>query len=117
MKSAYLAVILAIAVLAAGIGYWSMTGLIAGSPEPGESNCTYSQLNYYFRQSCHLCQQVARDRSLEMLEELGVKVNKYEVLNWGMYGIYQTPTFEFGDQRIAGYKSFEELKDLLECNV
>jgi len=117
MRSAYLAVILVV-ILAAVLGYWGISGMVAGpDTEPGNSSCSYSQLNYYFRESCHYCQEVAREESLEKLEELGVKVDKFEVVNWGMYGIYQTPTFEFGGQRVAGYKTFEELRQLLGCNA
>lgn len=116
MRNTYLAVVLAV-IMAAVLGYWGISGMVAAPALPGNSSCSYSQLNYYFRESCHYCQEVAKEESLEKLEELGVKVNKYEVVNWGMYGIYQTPTFEFGGQRVAGYKTFEELKELLGCKV
>ena len=115
MKSAYLAGVVVIVVLAAALGYWGLSS--SPSTPAGDSNCTYSQMNYYFRQSCHLCQQVASDGSLEKLGELGVKVDKFEVVDWGMYGIYSTPTFEFSGQRVSGYKSFQELKQLLGCKI
>jgi hypothetical protein len=117
MKSAYLLAILAVVIAIAGLGYWGISGMSAADTNTGNSSCSYSQVNYYFRESCHYCQDVARDRSLEKLERLGVKVNKYEVVNWGMYGIYRTPTFEFGGQRVEGYRTFEELKQLLNCNA
>ncbi len=34
-----------------------------------------------------------------------------------MWRIYQTPTFESGGQRVAGYRSFQELKQLLNCKA
>lgn len=115
VRSAYLAVVLVV-VLAAALGYWNMTGMAVG-PEPGPEpfSCFYTQLNYYFRQGCSHCQQVARDGSLEKLEALGVTVNKYEVVEWGMYGINQVPVFEVGGEKIPGYKTLEEIKQLLEC--
>ncbi len=82
---------------------------------PNNSNCTYGQMNYYFRSDCSHCQRVLADGSLEKLHEYGVQVTKLEVLDWGMYGIYATPTFEFGGQQVKGYKSFDEIKAMLGC--
>ncbi|UCC91442.1 MAG: hypothetical protein JSV39_03985 [Candidatus Aenigmatarchaeota archaeon] len=79
------------------------------------TTCGFSEMNYYFRKDCSHCIQVSRDGSLEKLEELGVKVNKLEVVEWGMYNIYATPTFEVAGQRIRGYRTFEQLKGLLGC--
>ena len=79
------------------------------------SSCKFSEMNYYYRSDCSHCIRVSRDGSLEKLEELGVKVNKFEVVQWGMYGIWATPTFEFGGQRISGYRTFDQLKELLGC--
>lgn len=79
------------------------------------SSCELQEMNYYFRKDCSHCIRVSRDGSLEKLEELGVKVNKFEVVQWGMYGIRATPTFEFGGQRISGYRTFDQLKELLGC--
>jgi len=115
MKSTYIAIVLLAAVLAISLGYWSMTGFV--TREDSGNACEYTQLNYYYRPSCHFCQQVESDGSLEKLEELGITVNKYEVVNWGMYGIYATPTFEFAGQKVEGYRSFQELKGLLRCNA
>lgn len=72
-------------------------------------------MNYYFRKDCSHCIRVSGDGSLEKLGELGVKVNKFEVVEWGMYNIYATPTFEIAGQRMSGYKTFEQLKELLGC--
>jgi len=72
-------------------------------------------MNYYFRKDCSHCIRVAGDGSLEKLGEHGVKINKFEVVRWGMYGIQATPTFEFGGQRISGYRTFDQLKELLGC--
>ena len=77
--------------------------------------CGDQVMNYYFRSDCSHCQRVEADGSLEKLEELGVQVNKFEVLQWGMYGIYATPTFEINGQQHAGYMTLGELKSLLGC--
>lgn len=124
MRVAYLLLVAVIAVMAA-FGYLGMTGMIVGpGPGPGpEVNETENatapapctELNYYFRSSCSHCQDVIRDGSLDKLEALGVNVTKYEVVEWGMYGINQVPTFEFGGESVSGYKTFEELKELLGC--
>lgn len=117
MKTAYLGLIAVVAVAAAVLGYWGLNIPEPAAPIGGSGECTYSQMNYYYRDTCGHCIQVANDGSLEKLEGLGVQVEKREVVNWGMWDIYQTPTFEFGGQRVAGYRSFEQLKELLGCNA
>jgi hypothetical protein len=82
---------------------------------PNDSSCTYGQLNYYFRSDCSHCIDVSNDGSLEKLEELGVKVSKFEVIQWGMYDIRSTPTFEIAGQRTSGYRTFDQLKGMLGC--
>ena len=79
------------------------------------SSCKFSEMNYYFRTTCSHRIRVSRDGSLEKLGELGVNINRFEVVRWGMYGIQATPTFEFGGQRISGYRTFDQLKELLGC--
>lgn len=112
MKTAYL---IGVVIAAVAIG---SVGLYIGSANPSipnNSSCTYGQLNYYFRSDCSHCQKVLADGSLEKLQEMGVQVNKLEVVEWGMYGIYATPTFEFGGQRVRGYQTFDQLMGLLGC--
>ncbi len=114
MKNIYIigiVVILAVISVAAWIGFQSTV-----PPVPNNSSCDYGQLNYYYRSDCSHCIQVSNDGSLERLQsEFGVEVNKFEVVEWGMYEIYATPTFEIGADRIRGYKTFDDLKELLGC--
>ncbi len=113
MNKTYLIGVVIIAVVV--IGSLALSLGSSNVNAPNNSSCDYGQLNYYFRSDCSHCIQVSNDGSLEKLEELGVKVNKFEVVQWGMYGIYATPTFEFGGQRISGYRTFDQLKELLGC--
>ncbi len=114
MRTAHLIGIVVIAVIVIGVVamYLNSGNVVV----PNNSSCTYGQLNYYFRSDCSHCIQVSNDGSLEKLQaDFGVQVNKLEVVQWGMYGIYATPTFEFGGQQVKGYRTFEELKGLLGC--
>jgi hypothetical protein len=113
MNKIYAIGILMIVVI--GIGYSALVWDAGDSDIPANSSCEYNQLNYYFRKTCSHCQRVLKDRSLEKLEDLGVRITKFEVVNWGMYGIYATPTFELGGRRYEGYRTFEQLKELLGC--
>lgn len=113
MKGIYVVgiiVILAVVSVAAWFGFQT-----APEPPPGNGICQYDQLNYYYRNDCSHCLRVLNEGSLDKLEQLGVEVTKLEVVEWGMYGIYATPTFEFGGQQVKGYKSYDELKQLLGC--
>jgi hypothetical protein len=114
MKTVYMIGLAVMILIAVGISamYLNNSSVVV----PNNSSCTYGQLNYYFRVDCSHCQRVLADGSLDKVEsEFGVEVNKLEVVEWGMYGIYSTPTFEFGGQRITGYKTFDQLKGLLGC--
>lgn len=113
MKTMYIAGIVVIAAVI--IGSVAMYFGSGGADVPNNSSCTYGQLNYYFRSDCSHCIRVLNDGSLERLQEFGVQVEKFEVVEWGMYGVYATPTFEFGEQRVKSYKTFEELKVMLGC--
>jgi len=113
MKNVYL---IGIAVIAAiVIGTFLLSPGSINTNNQNNSSCSYGQLNYYFRSDCSHCIRVSGDGSLEKLQELGVKVGKFEVVQWGWYGIRSTPTFEFGGQRISGYRTFDQLKELLGC--
>ena len=114
MKNVY---IIGIVVILVVISVAAWTGLQSPvQPAPNNSSCTYGQLNYYYRSNCSHCIQVSNDGSLERIQsDFGVEVNKLEVVEWGMYGIYATPTFEFGGQQVKGYKSYDELRQLLGC--
>ncbi|UCD07390.1 MAG: hypothetical protein JSW41_00190 [Candidatus Aenigmatarchaeota archaeon] len=109
--------ILGIVVILLVVSTITLVGLQpSGQVVNNNSTCEFGQLNYYFRSDCSHCIQVSNDGSLEKLQaEFGVNVNKFEVVEWGMYGIYATPTFEFGGQRVRGYRTFDQIKELLGC--
>ncbi|MEE9323587.1 MAG: hypothetical protein V3U72_03505 [Candidatus Aenigmarchaeota archaeon] len=113
MKNTYLIGI--VVIVAIIIGSFALSWGDSNVNIPNNSSCDYGQLNYYFRSDCSHCIRVSKDGSLEKLIELGVEVNKFEVVEWGMYGIQATPTFEIGNQRISGYRTFDQLKGLLGC--
>lgn len=113
MKGMHIILVVVILIVVSAIAWISLQS--TNPPVNNNSSCYYGELNYYFRSDCSHCIQVSNDGSLEKLQELGVQVNKFEVVQWGMYGIYATPTFEFGGQQVKGYRTFEELKGLLGC--
>lgn len=113
MKRVYIAGIAAALLVVSAAAWASLQAIDAPA---NNSSCEYGQLNYYFRSDCSHCIRVLNDGSLERLQaEYGVQVSKYEIVEWGMYGIYATPTFEFGGQRVSGYRTFEQIEELLGC--
>ena len=112
-------IIIGVLVIAYFVGQ-GITGLIA-RPEKVtyDLKCDYDELRYFYRDSCSHCRRIISDGTLEKMEKLGVNVKKFEVEEWGMYGIYATPTFKFGklmdEKAITGYFTFEQLEEKLGC--
>ena len=71
---------------------------------------------FYYSDTCGPCQKVKDDGIIEKIEELGVKVNQVDVtiepIQHQFSGI---PTFVIGEKVYIGYKTFEQIKDLLGC--
>ena len=73
---------------------------------------------FYYRDSCGYCQKVKSDGTVEKLEELGVKVTMIDTtkgpINHEFRGV---PAFVIGGEVYVGYRTLENLKELLLCNT
>jgi len=100
-------------------------GLIAGvwivirqpnSPSNSSSQCEIEEMTFYYLDTCGLCQKVKSDGTIDKIEALGVKVNKINAAVGPIRHKFEgVPTFAINDKVYSGYKTFEELKELLGC--
>jgi len=90
-------------------------GTIAIPTEEG-LECEFNEVIFYHREGCSFCQKVKDDKTIERIEELGVKVNQVDVTIGPIQHQFSgVPTFVINKKVYSGYKTFEQIKDLLGC--
>jgi len=101
------------------------TGIILINRSPDENseiNNTELQrrveeMIFYYLDTCGWCQKVKDDGTISKLEQLGVKVSQINARSGSVLHQFQTvPTFVIDGKLYSGYKTFEELKELLDCS-
>lgn len=87
------------------------------SPEKlTESQCRVKELTYYYSRGCFWCQKTKSEGTLTMIEQLGVKVEKIDVAIGPIRHQFRgVPTFAFDEEVYSGYRTFEQLAELLGC--
>ena len=117
MSKKYLFLIIIFLVIAIGIF------LINKSPDENselnntELQCKFDEMIFYYLETCGWCQKVKDDGTISKLEQLGVKVSQINARVGPVLHQFQTvPTFVIDGKLYSGYKTFEELKELLGCS-
>ena len=112
-------IIIAVAAIAiAGAGAFIFLGDSAGNDNDNvvKGQCEVDELIFYYLDTCSWCQKVKKEGALEKLESMGVKVTRIDAakgpINHEFTGV---PTFVVNGKVYSGYKTFEELEELLEC--
>lgn len=83
-----------------------------------ETRCEFNEMIFYYRNGCSWCQKVKDDGSIEKIEELGVKVTQVETgVGPIQHQFSGVPTFVVNETVYSGYKTFEQLKELLGCQI
>ena len=78
--------------------------------------CEFNEIIYYYSDTCGPCQKIKDDGIIERIEELGVKVNQVDVaIGQIQHQLSGVPTFVIDGKIYTGYKTFEQIKDLLNC--
>lgn len=116
MKKTHIILMLLVVGILAILGA-HMTGYFVIEPEAEvESRCKVSKMTYYYADWCGWCRRVVEDGTISKLEELGVNVTKVNV-DFGpiLHQFRGVPTFVINDEIYSGYKTFEQLKELLGC--
>ena len=80
------------------------------------SQCQIKEMTFYYLEQCEWCQKVKNEGALDKIEALGVKVNKINAAIGPIRHKFEgVPTFVINDRVYSGYKTFEELRELLGC--
>jgi len=80
------------------------------------TQCEFNEMIFYYREGCSWCGKVKDDGSIPEIEELGVNVTQIDVTTGPVEHEFPgVPTFVIGDEVYVGYRTFEQLKELLGC--
>ncbi|TFB08192.1 DUF2318 domain-containing protein [Candidatus Atribacteria bacterium MT.SAG.1] len=121
MSKKYLLLLVVVILLVIGIGrflgYFSSKNLSNDKIENiTESQCEAEEMIFYYLEQCSWCQKVKEEGTVSKIEELGVKVKQIDVeVGPVEYQFSGVPTFVIGGKVYSGYRTFEELKELLGC--
>ena len=83
-----------------------------------EGQCQIEEMTFYYLDTCSWCQKIKDEKTLEKFEALGVKVAQINIATNKAaikHQISGVPTFVINDQVYSGYRSFDDLWDLLKC--
>ena len=81
-----------------------------------DSQCQTKEITFYYLDTCGWCQKVKSEGTIDKLEKLGVKVNEVNAaIGLIRHKFQAVPTFVINEKVYTGYKTFEELRDLLGC--
>jgi glutaredoxin len=80
------------------------------------SQCRVKKITYYYLDNCPWCQKIESEGTLDKIEALGIKINKINAAIGPIFHkITGVPTFVINGKIYPGYKTFEELRNLLGC--
>lgn len=112
MKKVFLAIFIAGSFI---FGAWLLIKQ-PSSPPDLSSQCQFKEMTFYYLDQCSWCQKVKDEGTLDKIEKLGVKVTKINANAGPIRHKFQgVPTFIINDKAYSGYKTFDELKELLGC--
>lgn len=83
-----------------------------------ELQCGVGEMIFYYLDTCSWCQKVKNDGTISKIEQLGVTVRQINAKNSAqvLHSFRGVPTFIINERVYSGYKTFEELKELLGCS-
>ena len=85
--------------------------------ETTESQCEVDEMVFYYLEQCSWCQKVKDEGTISKIEELGVKVKQVNTDIGPVRHQFQgVPTFVIDEKVYSGYRTFEELRELLGCS-
>jgi len=85
-------------------------------PEGETAKCEFDEMVFYFRSGCGWCQKVKDDGTISKIEELGVTVTQVDTKVGPVEHEFPgVPTFVINKEVYVGYRTFEQLNELLGC--
>lgn len=119
MKKIFLTIL--IILMAVGIigGVWLLIKVPNSSSNLSSnlsSQCQIKEMTFYYLNQCGWCQKVKNEGTIDKIEALGVKVFKINAAIGPIRHKFEgVPTFIINEKVYSGYKTFEELSELLGC--
>ncbi|MEK7482388.1 MAG: hypothetical protein AAB620_01180 [Patescibacteria group bacterium] len=94
--------------------------LLFVKPGSGEqissSVCKIKEITFYYLEGCEWCNKVKGEDTIAKIEDMGVKINKINAAVGPIrYKFQGVPTFVIDGKVYEGYRTFEEIKGLLDC--
>lgn len=117
IKKYFIVCMAVMALVIAGAVYFISTK--QGSGEQSVSSvCQVKEITFYYLDSCEWCNKVKTEGTIDKIEQLGVKINKINAAVGPIRHKFQgLPTFVISGKVYEGYRTFEEIKELLGCPV
>jgi len=80
------------------------------------TQCQTKEMIFYYLDTCSWCQKVKNEGTISKIEQLGVRVKQINAAVGPVRHQFEgVPTFVINDKVYSGYKTFEELSELLGC--
>ena len=81
-----------------------------------DTQCQAKEMVFYYLDQCDWCQKVKNEGTISQIKQLGVNVEEINAAIGPVKHQFQgVPTFVINDKIYSGYKTFDELKELLGC--
>ncbi|MDO8524270.1 MAG: Fe-S-containing protein [bacterium] len=111
-------IIVAVAVAMAGYFLFAKPGEQGKQGGNASSICAIKEITFYYLDGCEWCNKVKSEGTLEKIEGLGIKINKINAsVGPVRYKFTGVPTFIINEKVYEGYRTFDEIKELLSCPV
>lgn len=110
MKKILLSILIAMSLIG---GVWLLVREPSSSSDIS-SQSPVKEITFYYLPTCPWCQKVEQEGTLEKIEQLGIKVNKINASIGPIRHKFEgVPTFVINEKVYSGYRTFEEIKELL----
>jgi len=113
-KRYFIVCIIIMALVIAGAVYFRFAE--QGSGEQGSSVCKIKEMTFYYLEACEWCNKVKGEGAIAKIEELGIKIKKIDAAVGPIRHKFQgVPAFVIDGKVYEGYRTFEQLSELLGC--
>jgi hypothetical protein len=117
MQKKYLIAIIVMLVVA-GLAYFGLSAKKDAPPNNTAGQCAIKEVTFYYLEGCEWCNKVKDEGTIEKIEALNIKVNKINAaIGPVRHQFSGVPTFIIDGKVYEGYRTFEEIKELLKCSL
>ena len=114
MKKIFLIILSGILLIGGGFLLANKYSKPEASQSTASLQSSVKEITFYYLPTCSWCQKVEKEGTLEKIEQLGIKVNKINASIGPIRDKFEgVPTFVIDGKVYTGYKTFEEVKELL----